>query len=268
MIGSLLVLFIPLISFLFIVTFRRRVGFENCARFSIGSMFLAAILSIYGLVNYTLAGYAFVYEFGRWISVGTLVVRWSYVYDAPCAVMFVVVTVISLLVHLYSLEYMKGDPKEDLFQAYLSLFTFFMLILVGSGNLLQFFIGWEGVGLCSFILISFWHTRQQAAKSALKAVLMNRFGDIALMFAVCLCAYAYHTVEFSEFYSLALVDRSVDVLGKSCDLSTALGLSLFIAAVGKSAQLGLHTWLPDAMEGPTPVSALIHAAPWLQPVFF
>ena len=176
--------------------------------------------------------------------------------------MLLVVLSISLLVHLYSAGYMAEDPHRPRFFAYLSLFTFFMLLLVAAPNLPQLFVGWEGVGVCSYLLISFWFTRRQAAKSALKALVVNRVGDLGFIGAMALLYGEVGTLDLATLFALApsLASANLAILGYSVSLPTAVGLLLLLAAAGKSAQLGLHSWLPDAMEGPTPVSALIHAA--------
>ena len=170
-------------------------------------------------------------------------------YDGLTAIMLVVVTSISWLVHIYSTEYMSEDPHLPRFMSYLSLFTWFMLILVTADNLIQLFIGWEGVGLCSYLLINYWYTRQQANKAAMKAMIVNRIGDVGVVIAIVICYAQYKSVEYSVIFSMATPEEVKYV-----------GYMLLLGAVGKSAQIGLHTWLPDAMEGPTPVSALIHAA--------
>lgn len=166
--------------------------------------------------------------------------------------MFVVVTTVSSIVHLYSCAYMYTDPFLSRFMSYLSLFTFFMLLLVSSGNLLILFFGWEGVGLCSYLLIGFWYTRAQAGKAATKAFIINKIGDLFLLVGICSVFALLHTVDFGTIS--ALISYCPE------ELTEIVAIFLFIGAVGKSAQVGLHTWLPDAMEGPTPVSALIHAA--------
>lgn len=175
--------------------------------------------------------------------------------------MLFLVTSVSTAVHLFSLEYMKTDPSRNLFLSYLSLFTFFMLILITAGNFVQFFIGWEGIGLCSYLLINFWHTRLQANKAAIKAVIVNRVGDFGLVLGMLATFYIFKTFNYSvlfslvPFYSVEFHDH-FNILGFEVDVLTFICIFFFIGAVGKSAQLGLHTWLPDAMEGPTPVSAL------------
>ncbi len=176
--------------------------------------------------------------------------------------MLFVVTFISTLVHLYSTEYMAEDPHLPRFMSYLSLFTFFMLILVTSNNFLQMFVGWEGVGLSSFLLINFWFTRIQANKAAMKAMIVNRVGDFFILCALFAIHYLCGSLEYDIVFSTApyMADLSFTELGYSIPVLDVICIALFLGAMGKSAQLGLHTWLTDAMEGPTPVSALIHAA--------
>lgn len=177
-------------------------------------------------------------------------------------VMLVVVTRVSTLVHLYSTEYMLHDPHRPRFMSYLSRFTFFMLVLVTADNRVQMFVGWEGVGVCSYLLINFWFTRIQANKAAIKAMLVNRVGDFGLALGILAVFYEFRAVDYATVFALApnAVGSTIARRGVEFDSLTVIGLLLFVGAVGKSAQLGLHTWLPDAMEGPTPVSALIHAA--------
>jgi NADH-ubiquinone oxidoreductase chain 5 len=189
-------------------------------------------------------------------------VRWGLLFDSLTVVMLVVVTRVSTLVHRYSIEYMSADPHRSRFMSYLSRFTFFMLVLVTADNRVQMFVGWEGVGLCSYLLINFWFTRIQANKAAIKAMLVNRVGDFGLALGILAVYREFHAVDYATIFALAplAVGSQRDRRGWHVDSLTVMGLLLFVGAVGKSAQLGLHTWLPDAMEGPTPVSALIHAA--------
>ena len=189
-------------------------------------------------------------------------VPWGLRYDSLTVVMLVVVTRVSTLVHLYSSEYMAHDPHRPRFMSYLSRFTFFMLILVTADNRVQMFVGWEGVGVCSYLLINFWFTRIQANKAAIKAMLVNRVGDFGLALGMLAVYYEFRSVDYATIFALAptAVGSTIERRGFHFDSLTVIGLLLFVGAVGKSAQLGLHTWLPDAMEGPTPVSALIHAA--------
>jgi NADH-ubiquinone oxidoreductase chain 5 len=197
-----------------------------------------------------------------WFKSEYLCANWGFQFDSLTVVMLIVVTFISTLVHLYSTEYMSHDPHLPRFMSYLSLFTFFMLILVTADNFIQLFVGWEGVGLCSYLLINFWFTRIQANKAAIKAMIVNRVGDFGLALGIFSIYITFNSVEYSTVFALVpLFEADVlNFLGFEVHLLTLIGILLFIGAVGKSAQLGLHTWLPDAMEGPTPVSALIHAA--------
>uniref|UniRef100_A0A0D6QS05 NADH-ubiquinone oxidoreductase chain 5 n=1 Tax=Araucaria cunninghamii TaxID=56994 RepID=A0A0D6QS05_ARACU len=186
------------------------------------------------------------------------------VFDSLTVVMLIVVTFVSSLVHLYSISYMSEDPHSPRFMCYLSIFTFFMLMLVTGDNLIQLFLGWEGVGLASYLLINFWFTRLQANKAAIKAMLVNRVGDFGLALGIMGCFTLFQTVDFSTIFACASAFSEPHFDFIFCNMRfhaiTVICILLFIGAVGKSAQIGLHTWLPDAMEGPTPVSALIHAA--------
>ena len=176
--------------------------------------------------------------------------------------MLVVVTLVSSLVHLYSIGYMSHDPNKPRFMAYLSLFTFAMLMLVVSDNFLQLFFGWEGVGLCSYLLIGFWYKKNSANNAAIKAFLVNRVGDFGLAIGIFLIFNYFGTLNYDEVFAKVAEQsiKEINFLGLNVNLITLISLSLFIGAMGKSAQFLFHTWLPDAMEGPTPVSALIHAA--------
>ena len=197
-----------------------------------------------------------------WISSGSLNVNWSIKIDSLSAIMLVVVTSISSLVHIYSIGYMSHDPHKPRFMAYLSLFTFAMLMLVTSDNFIQLFFGWEGVGLCSYLLIGFWFKKETANAAAIKAFLVNRIGDFGFALGIFLIFYLFGTVNYSEVFDLipSIIDKNLIFLGVEVNAIDLICLLLFIGAMGKSAQILLHTWLPDAMEGPTPVSALIHAA--------
>jgi proton-translocating NADH-quinone oxidoreductase chain L len=209
-----------------------------------------------------------------WINISSLTIKWEFLFDSLTYAMLGAVLTISTFVHIYSMDYMEHDPRLTLFLSYLSLFTFFMVILVTSSNLLVTILGWEGVGLCSYLLISFWYTRIQANKAALKAILMNRIGDFAFLLAICTIFLTYRTIDFKVLPYIVNTNYSnfdtvltenilhdyVNILGYNINVIDFICFFLFMGAVGKSAQIGLHTWLPDAMEGPTPVSALIHAA--------
>ena len=207
----------------------------------------------------------FFFNFGSWIRVGLLDVRWEFMLDFLAVSMLLMVSCVSALVHFYSFSYMKTDPHFIRFMSYLSLFTFFMFCLVSAANLVVLFLGWEGVGICSYLLINFWYTRVQANKAALKALFMNRVGDLGFLFGVCVLFTVCKTVDFSALAVLApLIAEGAPVFTTKAFgviyYFDAICFAFFIGVVGKSAQVGLHTWLPAAMEGPTPVSALIHAA--------
>jgi len=198
----------------------------------------------------------------EWINSGKFVANWSINIDPLTSVMLVVVTFISALVHIYSIGYMSHDPHKPRFMSYLSLFTFSMLALVVSDNFLQLFFGWEGVGLCSYLLIGFWYKKNTANNAAIKAFIVNRIGDFGLAIGIFIIFFHFGTINFNEVFQLApqYIDKRINFLGLESNLITLTCLFLFLGAMGKSAQFLLHTWLPDAMEGPTPVSALIHAA--------
>ena len=197
-----------------------------------------------------------------WLNSGSLNVNWSIKIDALSSVMLVVVTLISALVHIYSIGYMSHDPHRSRFMAYLSLFTFSMLTLVTSDNFLQLFFGWEGVGLCSYFLIGFWFKKESANAAAIKAFIVNRVGDFGFALGIFLIFYIFGTINYEEVFQLIpqISNKEIVFLGIQLNAINLICILLFIGAMGKSAQILLHTWLPDAMEGPTPVSALIHAA--------
>ena len=202
------------------------------------------------------------YKIFEWISSGNFTANWSINIDPLSSVMLVVVTFVSALVHIYSIGYMSHDPHKPRFMSYLSLFTFSMLSLVVSDNFLQLFFGWEGVGLCSYLLIGFWYKKETANNAAIKAFIVNRIGDFGLAIAIFLIFFFYGTINFEEVFQATstLIEKKLVFFGVETSLITLICIFLFIGAMGKSAQFLLHTWLPDAMEGPTPVSALIHAA--------
>ena len=202
------------------------------------------------------------YKIFEWISSGDFVANWSINLDPLSSVMLVVVTFVSALVHIYSIGYMSHDPHKPRFMSYLSLFTFSMLVLVVSDNFLQLFFGWEGVGLCSYLLIGFWYKKETANDAAIKAFIVNRIGDFGLAIGIFLIFFFFGSINFEEVFQVApqFIKKQLLFFGFELNLITLICLFLFIGAMGKSAQFLLHTWLPDAMEGPTPVSALIHAA--------
>ena len=201
-------------------------------------------------------------EVARWINSADFVANWSFRFDTLTAVMLIVVTSVSSCVHIYSIGYMHNDKARARFMSYLSLFTFAMLMLVTSDNLLQLFFGWEGVGVASYLLIRFWYHKSSAHKAAMKAFIVNRVGDFGFALGIFVIFYLFGSIEFDDIFSDAsdFSNTFIVFLGFELRALEVAAILLFIGAMGKSAQLGLHTWLPDAMEGPTPVSALIHAA--------
>ena len=224
--------------------------------------FTAAILSIIIFYNGAIYGDYGNYKIIEWISSGNFTANWSINIDPLSSVMLVVVTFVSALVHIYSIGYMSNDPFKPRFMSYLSLFTFSMLTLVVSDNFLQLFFGWEGVGLCSYLLIGFWYKKESANNAAIKAFVVNRVGDFGLAIGIFLIFFHFGSINFDEVFQLSknYLDKKILFLNIEANLITLICLFLFLGAMGKSAQFLLHTWLPDAMEGPTPVSALIHAA--------
>jgi len=223
---------------------------------------ISALLSIILFYQVIVNGYENNVVVATWINSGTLDVNWSIKVDALSSVMLVVVTLVSALVHIYSIGYMSHDPHKPRFMAYLSLFTFSMLTLVTSDNFLQLFFGWEGVGLCSYFLIGFWFKKETANAAAIKAFVVNRVGDFGLALGIFLIFYLFGTVNYAEVFNQIpqIIEKKLLFLGMNVGAIDLICILLFIGAMGKSAQIFLHTWLPDAMEGPTPVSALIHAA--------
>jgi NADH-ubiquinone oxidoreductase chain 5 len=258
----LLLVFLSIIGSCLAGFFGRYLGSWGSSFITTSCLFLSFVISLF--VFYEVVFFdSFVYiKLITWISSETLHVDWGFMFDSLTSIMCVIVTFISFLVHLYSVEYMWHDPHLPRFMSYLSLFTFFMLILVTSDNFVQMFVGWEGVGLCSYLLINFWFTRIQANKAAIKAMILNRVGDFSLIIGIILIFIHFKSIDYATIASLApyLKNKSINFLNFDFNLLSCICVFLFIGAVGKSAQLGLHTWLPDAMEGPTPVSALIHAA--------
>ncbi len=255
-------LFLPLLASITSGFFGKFIGDRNSEIITSLFVSISALLSLTLFYQVIVNGYENNVVIATWINSGTLDVNWSIKVDALSSVMLVVVTLVSSLVHIYSIGYMSHDPHKPRFMAYLSLFTFAMLTLVTSDNFLQLFFGWEGVGLCSYFLIGFWYKKDTANAAAIKAFVVNRVGDFGFALGIFLIFYLFGTVNYSEVFQQIpqIVDKELLFLGiriKSIDLICIL---LFIGAMGKSAQIFLHTWLPDAMEGPTPVSALIHAA--------
>nr|YP_010199828.1 NADH dehydrogenase subunit 5 [Gracilaria tikvahiae]UAD89836.1 NADH dehydrogenase subunit 5 [Gracilaria tikvahiae] len=258
----LLILWLPLLGSIFSGFGGRFLGLKGSSIISVVCVFLSMFLSFVAFYEVGLMGLNYCIVLSPWIEVGILKISWSFLFDSLTVTMLVVITVISSLVHLYSLEYMQNDPHLPRFMSFLEIFTFFMLILVTADNLVQMFVGWEGVGLASYLLINFWFTRLAANQSAIKALVVNRIGDFGLSLGILTAFYIFQSVDYFLIFSLSplFTNYCLNFGGINISGLTLIGVFLFIGAVGKSAQLGLHTWLPDAMEGPTPVSALIHAA--------
>ena len=257
-----LIILSPLLGFLIAGLFGRKIGDLVSQVVTSSLVGLSAIISCYYLYLFISGSEALNFVIFNWISSGSLNLNWSIYIDALTAVMLVVVTVVSFLVHVYSIGYMNHDPDKPRFMGYLSLFTFAMLMLITSDNFLQLFFGWEGVGLASYLLIGFWFKKPSANAAAIKAFVVNRVGDFGLAIGIFLIYKYTGSLNFSEVFQFIpnLVDKKINFIGIEGNIITFICVFLFIGAMGKSAQLFLHTWLPDAMEGPTPVSALIHAA--------
>ncbi len=265
------IVFLPLLGFLFAGLFPKTLGVKGCEYITTGFLMISAVLSWVAFYNVAFnSEETIIIEVLRWVNTGTLTANWTFRVDTLTAVMLVVVNTVSSLVHLYSIGYMHHDPHRPRFFAYLSLFTFAMLMLVTSNNLLQMFFGWEGVGLASYLLIGFWFKKPSANAAAMKAFIVNRVGDFGFALGIFGIYFLFGSIEFSTIFAsvkgFAAAEGGESVmnfLGYQLDNHAALTvvcLLLFMGAMGKSAQFLLHTWLPDAMEGPTPVSALIHAA--------
>ena len=256
------IIFLPLCGSIFAGIGGRWLGGKGSCVVSTTCLALSGLLSLFAFYEVGFLGGKTVFTCIPWINADLFNVSWGFLFDTLTVTICVVVTFISFLVHLYSIEYIGQDPHLSRFISYLSLFTFFILILVSADNFLQIFVGWEGVGLSSYLLINFWFTRIQANKAAIKAILVNRIGDFGLALGIFTIFVNFDTIDYSVVFALApaLKGQTFYFGGIYFDILNLIGVLLFVGAVGKSAQLGLHTWLPDAIEGPTPVSALIHAA--------
>ena len=259
---ELSIITLPLIAAIISGFFGKYIGDRNSEIVTSLLVSISAILSVIVFYNVVFNQYEDNIIIATWINSGTLDVNWSMKIDSLSSVMLVVVTSVSALVHIYSIGYMSHDPHKPRFMAYLSLFTFAMLMLVTSDNFIQLFFGWEGVGLCSYFLIGFWFKKETANSAAIKAFVVNRVGDFGFALGIFLIFYLFGTVNYNEVFQQipSVVDKRLNFLGFEVNSIDLICLLLFIGAMGKSAQILLHTWLPDAMEGPTPVSALIHAA--------
>lgn len=261
-----LAVFSPLVGFLLAFLLGRKMGPTGAQIVTCGGMVVAAICSCTLFVEVIFGngghGDPRTITLMTWMTSGAFTADWALRVDQLSVVMMCVVNIVSTCVHFYSIGYMAHDPHRTRFMSYLSLFTFAMLMLVTSDNLIQLFFGWEGVGLASYLLIGFWNHKPSANAAAVKAFVVNRVGDFGLALGVMTCFLIFNSVQFDVIFDAAAgkVDMTIPFFGYDIHAITLACLLLFVGAMGKSAQLGLHTWLPDAMEGPTPVSALIHAA--------
>ncbi|WP_169569575.1 NADH-quinone oxidoreductase subunit L [Sneathiella limimaris] len=257
-----LIVFLPLLAALIAGLGQKQLKDRGSQIVTSGAVAISAILSWVAFFKVTFGGQAEIVTLFTWISSGSFDVSWSLRIDSLTAVMLVVVNTVSALVHIYSIGYMSHDQHKPRFMAYLSLFTFAMLMLVTSDNFLQMYFGWEGVGLASYLLIGFWFKKPSANAASMKAFVVNRVGDFGFALGIMAIYLVFDSISFDTVFAAAGSEagKTFNFLGYEVDILTTICLLLFLGAMGKSAQLGLHTWLPDAMEGPTPVSALIHAA--------
>jgi NADH-quinone oxidoreductase subunit L len=257
-----LTVFIPLVAAAIVGLFGVKLGNRPSQLITTGGLLVSAALAIVLFVSVALHHQPHTVAIAHWIGSGTLQINWALRFDTLSAVMVAIVTIVSSMVHVYSIGYMAHDRDIPRFMAYLSLFTFMMLALVTADNFVQMFFGWEGVGLASYLLIGFWYEKPTASAAAIKAFLVNRVGDFGFSLGIMAVYFIFDSVQFDPVFAAAAskVGMHFTFLGTQADALSTCCLLLFVGAMGKSAQLGLHTWLPDAMEGPTPVSALIHAA--------
>jgi NADH-ubiquinone oxidoreductase chain 5 len=258
----LILVFLPLLGAICAGFIGKFIGSKGSVYLTIICLFITFFLSLFIFFEVGFSGAPLYLKSSSWINSTFFNVYWEFYFDRLTACILIVVSSISTLVHIYGSVYMIADPHRSRFIAYLSLFTFFMLILVTSGNYLQLFVGWEGVGVCSYLLINFWFTRLQSNKAAIKAIVVNRVGDVFLCLGFVLIFRCFGSLSFSGIFPLTPMVQGLSFTLFSISFSRLelISFLLFLGAAGKSAQLFLHTWLPDAMEGPTPVSALIHAA--------
>ena len=251
-------IFLPLLGSCIAGLFGRWLGDKLAAWATVVCMALAAICGVTAFIQVALGHAPQTLEIATWLDVGGLQLSWALRYDTLSVVMVGMVTVASTMIHLYSVGYMSHDATIPRFFSYLSLFTFMMLMLVTADNLLQLFFGWEGIGLASYLLIGYWYEKESANRAAMKAFIVNRVGDLFFMLGMALTFWTFGSIEFATIF--AGIEQAQTVTFAGMPVLEVIALLLFLGAMGKSAQIGLHTWLPDAMEGPTPVSALIHAA--------
>ena len=256
------IVFLPLLAAILAGFGGRWLGDRGAQWVTSGAVVTSAVLSVVAFFEIALGHQTVNLTLMNWVSSGWFDISWALKIDTLTAVMLVVVNGVSSLVHIYSIGYMSHDPAKSRFMAYLSLFTFAMLMLVTADNFVQMFFGWEGVGLASYLLIGFWYKKPSANAAAIKAFVVNRVGDFGFMLGILAIFMVFGAMDFETVFASASshTGETFEFLGYEVDVLTTITMLLFVGAMGKSAQLGLHTWLPDAMEGPTPVSALIHAA--------
>lgn len=256
-----LIPFLPLAAFIINITLGKDILRDKAHWVSVLAVCGSAVVALYTLYD-VIQGNTYDKDLYTWIVSGKFVVSVGFLIDQLTAVMLIVVTVCGSLITIYSIGYMHGDPGYSRFFAYMSLFTFCMLMLVMGNNFLQLYFGWEGVGLCSYFLIGYWYEKKSASDAGKKAFIVNRFGDFGFGLGVIMVFLTFGTLHYIPVFNHVenMIGQSVNILGYTISLPTLIALLLFCGAVGKSAQIPLHVWLPDAMEGPTPVSALIHAA--------
>ncbi|XVN43287.1 MAG: NADH-quinone oxidoreductase subunit L [Candidatus Rickettsia vulgarisii] len=257
--AAVLMIMLPLISSITNGLFRNCLTKRQASIISSGAIVLSALLSILIFYNCGINNKIIHIILAKWLAISNIQIYWAIYIDQLTAIMCIVVTMVSAVVHIYSLGYMEDDEGINKFLSFLSLFTFFMLALVSADNFLQLFFGWEGVGLCSYLLIGFWYKKESANKAAIKAFVVNRIGDFAFILGIITIIIYFQAADFSTVFN-KVESLSSNILGLEASIIDIACMLLFLGCMGKSAQIGLHVWLPDAMEGPTPVSALIHAA--------
>ena len=248
----LAIIILPLLGAIVSGFFGRKVGVSGAQLITSLSIIVTTLLAIIAFFEVGLNNIPVSINLFRWIDSESLDVLWGFHFDSLTVSMLIPVLIVSSLVHIYSIGYMSHDPHNQRFFSYLSLFTFMMIILVTANNFLLMFVGWEGVGICSYLLVSFWFTRIAANQSSISAFLTNRVGDCFLTIGMFALLWSFGNIDYSTVFSLAPFINE--------NIITIIGICLVIGAMAKSSQVGLHVWLPMAMEGPTPVSALIHAA--------
>lgn len=257
-----LIVFLPLISGSVNGIFCKKFSNQTASIISSGAIVIAAICAVFVFNKAGIEQDAIHIILTSWININSINVSWAIYVDQLTAIMILLVTSVSAVVHIYSLGYMSDDKNLPKFLSYLSLFTFFMLALISADNFLQLFFGWEGVGLCSYLLIGYYYEKASANNAAIKAFVVNRVGDFAFIIGIVMIALYTGSLDFEHVFVLAenLAQTDLEILGMNFIVLDVICLMLFLGCMGKSAQIGMHVWLPDAMEGPTPVSALIHAA--------